>query len=123
MRWRRKELLKALPSPAIMWCIYVPALIIFLPAIHPSSLLRLDAKQVALLAYASISTLIAYGCFAEALDHWEASRVSAVLAITPLLTIFFVSCLAQGCAEARCRPSRSTCSASSARASSSSARG
>ena len=91
----QKELLKALPSPAIMWCIYVSALIIFLPAIHPSSLLRLDGRQVLLLAYASINTLIAYGCFAEALDHWEASRVSAVLAITPLLTIFFVWLLAR----------------------------
>ena len=33
---------------------------------------------------------MAYGAFAEALEHWEASRVSATLAITPLLTLMFM---------------------------------
>ena len=36
------------------------------------------------------STLIAYGSFSEALTHIEASRVSAILATTPLITLFFV---------------------------------
>jgi len=30
---------------------------------------------------------VAYGAFAEALAHWEASRVSAILATTPLLCL------------------------------------
>lgn len=29
-------------------------------------------------------------CFFEALEHWEASRVSAVLACTPIVTLFSV---------------------------------
>ena len=36
---------------------------------------------------------MAYGAFAEALDHWEASRVSAVLAITPMLTLAWMAVL------------------------------
>jgi drug/metabolite transporter (DMT)-like permease len=91
----QKELLKALPSAAIMWCIYLAAAVLFLPAIHPSSLLRLDGVQIALLVFASLSTLVAYGCFAEALAHWEASRVSAVLVITPLVTMALVWWLAR----------------------------
>ena len=31
--------------------------------------------------------LIAYGCFAESLKHWEISRVSAILSMTPLFTL------------------------------------
>ena len=34
---------------------------------------------------------MAYGAFAEALAHWEASRVSAALAVTPLVTFAAVA--------------------------------
>ena len=38
-----------------------------------------------------LNTLVAYGAFAEALAHWEASRVSATLSITPLVTFVAVA--------------------------------
>jgi len=91
----QKQLLKAMPSEVIMFCIYAASVVLFLPASHPTHLAQLDGVQIALLIYACLNTIVAYGCFAEALDHWEASRVSAVLAITPLLTLVFVSWLAQ----------------------------
>jgi drug/metabolite transporter (DMT)-like permease len=31
--------------------------------------------------------VVAYGCFAEALEHWEVSRVSAVVTLAPLVTL------------------------------------
>jgi drug/metabolite transporter (DMT)-like permease len=34
-----------------------------------------------------MNTLVAYGCFTEALNRWDASKVSAVLALAPLFTI------------------------------------
>ena len=37
--------------------------------------------------FCCLNTLIAYGCFAEALNLWDASKVSAVLALAPLFTI------------------------------------
>jgi drug/metabolite transporter (DMT)-like permease len=91
----QKQLLKTMRSEAIMFCIYAASVILFLPATHPTHLARLDGVQVGLLVYACLNTIIAYGCFAEALDHWEASRVSAVLAITPLLTLVFVAWVAK----------------------------
>jgi drug/metabolite transporter (DMT)-like permease len=42
------------------------------------------------LIYCAFNTLLAYGAFAEALAHWEASRVSVILALTPLLTLLAV---------------------------------
>jgi drug/metabolite transporter (DMT)-like permease len=44
-----------------------------------------------MLVYCALNTLVAYGAFAEALSHWEASRVSAVLAVTPLLCMASVA--------------------------------
>ncbi|MDB9824440.1 EamA/RhaT family transporter, partial [bacterium] len=41
-------------------------------------------------AFCGLNTLVAYGCFSEALAHIEASRVSAVIAMTPLVTLLSV---------------------------------
>jgi len=65
-----------------------------LPTAHPGVLFELDAWPLAVLAFCSLNTIIAYGSFAEALKHWEATRISAVLALTPLLTMAFASILA-----------------------------
>ena len=91
----QKQLLRALPSEAIMWSIYAGSVVLFLPATNLSALGALNGVQIALLAFTCLNTIVAYGCFAEALDHWEASRVSAVLAVTPLLTIVMVALLAR----------------------------
>jgi drug/metabolite transporter (DMT)-like permease len=83
----QKQLLSRWRSDVIMWSVYVTAIVIFLPGASPGALVSLSPVAIVLLLYACLNTLIAYGCFAEALAHWEASRVSAVLAITPLMTI------------------------------------
>ena len=83
----QKQLLLRLSSPAILLFIYVCASVLLLPLAQPASLLRLDGLHWALLMFCAINTLVAYGAFAEALAHWEASRVSAILATTPLLCL------------------------------------
>ncbi len=90
----QKQLLMHWRSDAIMWCIYVAAVVLFLPLAELEQLLSLNGVGLALLAFACLNTVVAYGCFAEALAHWEASRVSAVLAVTPLLTIGLMQILA-----------------------------
>ena len=44
-----------------------------------------------MVGFCALNTIGAYGAFAEALVHWEASRVSAILATTPLLCIAAVA--------------------------------
>lgn len=83
----QKQLLVRLSSPAILLFIYLAASFLLLPLAHPSRLLALDAQHWLLLGYCAVNTLAAYGAFAEALAHWEASRVSAILATTPLLSL------------------------------------
>ena len=76
-----------LSSPAILLAIYLCASVVLLPLARPASLLQLDGLHWGLLMFCAVNTLVAYGAFAEALAHWEASRVSAILATTPLLCL------------------------------------
>lgn len=85
----QKQLLVVFSSQQIMWFIYVAGAVSFVPLVDLVPLTHLSTLQWGMLAFCCLNTIIAYGAFAEALEHWEASKVSAVLAITPLLTIVF----------------------------------
>lgn len=85
----QKQLLQALSSQGVMLCIYVGCALCFAPWAKLASFAALTPWTWALLAFCSANTLVAYGAFAAALQHWEASRVSAVLALTPLATLAF----------------------------------
>lgn len=87
----QKQLLLRLSSWLILLVIYALASVLLFPFAQPAALLRLDPLHGVLLLYCALNTLGAYGCFAEALAHWEASRVSTILAVTPLLSIAAVS--------------------------------
>lgn len=83
----QKQLLNRLGSASILLFIYFVASVALLPFAQPTTLLNLDTLPLLMVLYAAINTLGAYGAFAEALAHWEASRVSAILALTPLLAV------------------------------------
>ncbi|MFN6969786.1 MAG: DMT family transporter [Rheinheimera sp.] len=87
----QKQLLMHFNSQQIMWFIYVAGALCFMPFIELSPMSELSTLQWGLLLFCCLNTIVAYGAFAEALEHWEASKVSAVLAITPLLTILFAN--------------------------------
>ncbi|MEB3337867.1 MAG: DMT family transporter [Leptolyngbyaceae bacterium] len=83
----QKQLLQKISSPEIMLAIYGGAALLFTPTISPQPMFTLNPLQSGMLLFCALNTLVAYGAFAEALDHWDASRVSAVLSLTPLVTI------------------------------------
>lgn len=83
----QKQLLQQLSSASIMLIIYGGCAIIFTPFAAPQTILTLNSLHLGMLLFCGLNTLVAYGAFAEALDHWEASRVSAVLALTPIFTL------------------------------------
>lgn len=90
----QKQLLLTYSSQQIMWFIYVAGACCFFPLTDLAPVQQLSMLQWGLLAFCCLNTIVAYGAFAEALEHWEASKVSAVLAITPLLTILFAQLVA-----------------------------
>lgn len=86
----QKQLLDQLPSTVIMLFIYGGSLLLFTPAASPAQILALNPLQWGMLIFCGLNTFFAYGAFAESLNHWEASRVSAVLALTPIVTLLSV---------------------------------
>lgn len=86
----QKQLLTRFTSAQVMLVIYALGSLAFLPWAQPGQALSLDSRGLLLLLFCGASTLIGSGCFAEAIAHWEASRISAVLATTPLFTLTFV---------------------------------
>ena len=91
----QKQLLRVLSSQGVMLCIYAGCALCFWPLAEPTRLTAVSAAGAAVLAFCALNTLVAYGAFAAALQHWEASRVSAVLALTPLATLAFAAAAAR----------------------------
>ena len=83
----QKQLLNSFSSVQILFLIYAFSIVVLLPFISPFSLFQLTQVQAFLLLFCCLNTIVAYGCFAEALNCWDASKVSAVLALAPLFTI------------------------------------
>ena len=89
----QKQLLQSLSSPSIMLVIYGGCALLFTPLARIQSLFILNSFHLGMLVFCALNTLIAYGAFAESLEHWEASRVSAVIALAPIVTLILVAVL------------------------------
>jgi drug/metabolite transporter (DMT)-like permease len=83
----QKQLLHTWSSNHVLLCVYAGCALAFTPLATPASLAALDAPRAALLGFCALNTVVGYGAFAESLAHWEASRVGAVLALTPIGTL------------------------------------
>lgn len=87
----QKQLLTKLDSTHIMWVIYGACGLLFQTMAKPQTLLQLNSIEWIALIFCGLNTVIAYGAFAESLQHLEASRVSAILALAPIFTIVSMS--------------------------------
>ncbi|MDB9805621.1 DMT family transporter [Porticoccaceae bacterium] len=83
----QKFLLQQFSSQETMVLFYWIGTLAFLPFADFTALPQLSGLQWGLLAFCGLNTLIAYGSFAEAMAHIEASKVSAILALTPMVTV------------------------------------
>lgn len=86
----QKQLLQSLSSFSIMLILYAGCALLFTPFANPKAIFQLNLFHLGVLLFCALNTLIAYGAFAESLEHWEASRVSAVLALAPIVTLISV---------------------------------
>lgn len=83
----QKGLLRQLSGQQVLLLLYLGAVVVLLPPTSLGKVWHLNTLQLSMLAFSCLNTLVAYGAFAEALKHWEISRVSAVLSTAPLFTI------------------------------------
>ncbi|MCB9595097.1 MAG: DMT family transporter [Sandaracinaceae bacterium] len=87
----QKQLLRVLTAAEVLAFIFGFATLALLPTADLAALGRVEPSYWIAIGYAALNTLAAYGCFAEALAHVEASRVSAMLALNPLMTLGVVT--------------------------------
>lgn len=86
----QKSMLKYYTSPQILLMIYLICALMLTPLASPAQLQLMDSWQLGMLVFCCLNTLVGYGAFAEAMARWQASKVSAVITLTPLFTIIFV---------------------------------
>lgn len=83
----QKQLLNVFSPSSILLVVYCASACILLPMSTPVTVLHLETSEIWLLLFCAVNTLVAYGCFSEAMAHWEASRVNAVASLTPVITL------------------------------------
>jgi drug/metabolite transporter (DMT)-like permease len=89
-----KQLLHTLPSSNIMLIVYGGCGLLLTPLAKPQPIFTLTAVQFAMLLFCGLNTVMGYGAFAESLDHLEASKVSAVVTLAPIITLISMSVVA-----------------------------
>jgi len=83
----QKQLLRHLTAAQILFLIYAGATVVLLPVVSPGAILSLHRPAFVAVLFGVINTVAAYGAFGMALEVWEVSRVSSVVAAAPLFTL------------------------------------
>ena len=83
----QKQLLRNFSSGQILFMLCVGAVVLYAPTTRPAQIIVLNNTEIGILIFCGFNLVIAYGCFTEALQHWEASRISATLSLIPLTTL------------------------------------
>ena len=86
----QKKLLQTMNAVQIMFYVYIISTILLLPFTKPLQVFQLSVTSQFFLCLCGINTLVAYGAFSKSMKHWDGSRVSALIATTPLATFLFV---------------------------------
>ncbi|MDK4688472.1 DMT family transporter [Kingella negevensis] len=85
----QKFLLHVLSSQQILMLIYAGCALFLSPIVSPSELLALRGFPLVCLIYCCLNTLVGYGSYGEALNHWDASKVSVITTLIPIFTMLF----------------------------------
>jgi drug/metabolite transporter (DMT)-like permease len=83
----QKRLLRSMNSLQLTLLIYSGGAIALLFFISPLALASLDTVQIFALLFCCLNMVLGYGAFTEALHVWQAAKVSAVIALAPVITM------------------------------------
>lgn len=84
----QKRLSQSLNAQQILFIIYCGCTLIFTPTANPSQITQMSPVSLIALSYCCLNTLIGYGAYAEAIKHFELSKVSATSTLIPVFTLF-----------------------------------
>jgi len=82
----QKPLLRVLTAKQLTLLIYMLGALMLLPFANLMQLFSMSSLQLFALLFCCLNTIIAYGAFTEAMFVWQASKVSAVISLSPLFT-------------------------------------
>lgn len=82
----QKKSLRVLTAKQLTLIIYSLGVLLLAPFAEFGILLQLNALQAFALLFCCLNTVLAYGAFTEALALWDAAKVSAILALSPVFT-------------------------------------
>lgn len=85
----QKLLLSTLTAQQILLCIYFGCAVILAPFATPAQFDGLSGFALACFIFCCLNTLIGYGAYAEALNHWDAAKVSVITILLPIFTMLF----------------------------------
>jgi drug/metabolite transporter (DMT)-like permease len=86
----QKQILQTLSSPQTMVLLYIGCTLLLTPFARVTPLFSLSNWEWLAVVFCGLNTLVAYGAFSEAMVRWESSRISAVLALSPIVTLIAV---------------------------------
>lgn len=82
----QKVLFKGYTAGQLTMLMYLIGALLLVPFSTPSAIGTASTTQLLALLFCCMNTLVAYGAFTKALNIWHASKVGAVLAVTPIFT-------------------------------------
>ncbi|MDP8161849.1 DMT family transporter [Pasteurella skyensis] len=85
----QKLLLARFNSQQVLFIIYIGCAIVFSGVSEPSQFTQLSGVTLACFIFCCLNTLVGYGAYAEALNNWDASKVSAITVLIPIFTMLF----------------------------------
>lgn len=85
----QKLLSATFSSQQILMIIYLGCGMALSPFVAPSQLLEINGFLIGCFLYCCVNTFIGYGAYAEALNYWDASKVSVVTILLPIFTMIF----------------------------------
>jgi drug/metabolite transporter (DMT)-like permease len=83
----QKPLLRRVGSIQLTLLMYGGGALMLLPVSHAASLLRMTPMQGGAVLFGCLNMVVGYGAFTEALRVWQGAKVSAVIALAPVITI------------------------------------
>ncbi|MBN3036196.1 MAG: DMT family transporter [Bacteroidales bacterium] len=89
----QKILVRRYPAQQLNLFLFGLPVLLFIPFIHPGDFSRLTFHNWLLLFYLGINTLVAYGCLAMAFKYLEASKVSIIITMNPVITFITMAVL------------------------------
>ncbi|TCN90645.1 DMT family transporter [Shewanella fodinae] len=82
----QKSLGRRLSPANVLLFIYGFSLPVLLPFSDISPFYTMNIEQWWIAIFCAVSTLVAYGCFGQAMKYWPAAQVGALMALTPVLS-------------------------------------